>query len=73
MNRNSRNRGRKTGLRRALTALILVMYLVGALISGYWYYTRPVRADQFAAAQQKWRGIAVVFGLPVPKDERWGV
>jgi hypothetical protein len=56
-----------------LTGLLLGIYLAGVLCFGYWYWMRPVRADQFKDAQMKWRETALIFGVPVPKDERWGV
>lgn len=58
-------------IKRLLARLLLLIYLVCALVSGYWYWTRPVRADQFRHAHLKWHEIAEIFGVPVPKDERW--
>ena len=52
--------------------LLLLTYLLTALAFGYWYWMRPVRSDQFKDAHEKWRSIATIFHVPVPKDERWG-
>jgi hypothetical protein len=55
-----------------LIRLMLIAYLLSTLALGYWYWMRPVRADQFKSAHEKWRAIAKIFHVPVPKDERWG-
>lgn len=61
------------GLFRVIANLLIAVYLIGVVCFGYWYWMRPVRADQFTNAQIKWRETAIVFMVPVPKDERWGV
>lgn len=58
--------------KRALIRVLFVVYLIGVVAFGYWYWARPVRADQIKGAHRIWHGIAEVFGVPVPKDERWG-
>ena len=58
---------------RVIANLLIAIYLIGVLCFGYWYWMRPVRADQFKNAQIKWREMAFVFMVPIPKDERWGV
>jgi len=62
----------KTSPRRIAVSTLVWIYLLIILCIGYWYWMRPVRADQFKSAQDEWRGIAETFHLPVPKDERWG-
>ncbi len=59
-------------LKRFAIRALIAIYLLGVLSFGYWYWMRPVRADQFRTAHRKWNEIAHVFGVPVPKDERWG-
>jgi hypothetical protein len=51
---------------------LLILYFVTVIAFGYWYWMRPVRADQFKDAHEKWRAVAKIFHVPVPKDERWG-
>jgi hypothetical protein len=51
---------------------LLLLYFLSIPMLGYWYWMRPVRVDQFKNAQEKWRAIAQIFHVPVPKDERWG-
>ena len=51
---------------------LLLIYLISIPMLAYWYFMRPVRADQFKDAQTKWRAMATQFHIPVPKDERWG-
>ncbi len=67
--RISRGGGR---VRRVFVRVFYVIYLIGVLAFGYWYWTRPVRADQFRSAHRMWYGIAESVGIPVPEDERWG-
>jgi hypothetical protein len=52
--------------------LLVLVYLLSIFGLGYWYWMRPVRADQFKDAHEKWRAVAKIFHVPVPKDERWG-
>jgi hypothetical protein len=59
-------------VRRILVRIFFVIYVIGVLAFGYWYWTRPVRADQYRNALIVWDGLLDSFGLPVPKDERWG-
>jgi hypothetical protein len=56
----------------AIISILIPIYFISILCLGYWYWMRPVRADQFKDAQTKWRAIAQVYNIPVPKDERWG-
>ena len=56
---------------RALIRVLFVVYLIGVVAFGYWYWARPVRADQVKSAHRIWHGIVEEFGVPVPKDERW--
>ena len=58
-------------LKRAVTYGLLAGYLLLVLLSGYWYWIRPVRGDQFKNAVTWWTGIALVYDFPVPLDERW--
>ncbi len=58
---------------RFLSRVLIAIYLIGVITFGYWYWMRPVRADQFRDALTKWREIAVDSDVPVPKDERWGI
>ncbi|HDS30873.1 MAG TPA: hypothetical protein ENN67_07525 [Firmicutes bacterium] len=72
-----RIRGRKPLLlvgriRRILARILFIVYIVGILAFGYWYYSRPVRPDQFRNAHRVWYSLLDEFGVPVPKDERWG-
>jgi len=59
-------------IKPVIIRLLLLVYLVCIVCLGYWYWMRPVRADQFKSAQEKWRAIAQIYHIPVPKDERWG-
>jgi hypothetical protein len=54
-----------------ISTTLIVIYLVLMLISSYWYWSRPVRADQFGNAYTWWRGVADVYHFPVPSDETW--
>ncbi len=54
-----------------ITMALIIIYMVLVLLSGYWYWSRPVRADQFNNAYRWWIGIADVYEFPVPEDERW--
>ena len=54
-----------------ISTTLIVIYLVLMLVSGYWYWSRPVRADQFSNAYTWWRGVAEVYRFPVPSDETW--
>jgi len=83
MKREADERERPTGLgledpqfnrkaRRFIVRVLIALYLISVFFLGYWYWMRPVRADQFKAAQENWRGLATVYGIPIPKDERWG-
>jgi hypothetical protein len=54
-----------------ISTTLIVIYLVLMLVSGYWYWSRPVRADQFGNAYTWWRGVAEVYHFPVPSDETW--
>lgn len=55
-----------------LIRILLLLYLAWVPVAGYWYWIRPVRVDQFRDAHEKWRAIAQIFHVPVPRDERWG-
>lgn len=57
--------------KRVIVRVLFVIYLLGVVAFGYWYWARPVRADQFVNAHRIWHGIAETVGIPVPRDERW--
>ena len=59
-------------LRPILVRFLILLYSVLVVAFGYWYWMRPVRVDQFKDAQEKWRAIAAIYHIPIPKDERWG-
>ena len=51
--------------------VLVVIYIVAIIISGWWYFARPVRAEQFNNAYEWWSSLAEVYDIPVPKDERY--
>lgn len=57
--------------RSPISTTLIVIYLVLVLVSGYWYWSRPIRADQFNNAYTWWLGVAEVYNVPVPSDETW--
>lgn len=54
-----------------VTMTLIIIYMVLVLLSGYWYWLRPVRADQFNNACRWWIGVADVYEFPVPNDQMW--
>ena len=77
LERGNRRRVRKPRrfgslLVRRLVRLLLWIYLLGVLASGYWYWIRPVRWDQLVNARSKWGEITKSLRLPTPENERWG-
>lgn len=51
--------------------LLVVIYIVLVILSGYWYMARPVRAEQFYNAVTWWNDLASELSIPVPEDEQW--
>ncbi len=64
--------GKSLGVKNISVRIILAIYIVCVLGFTYWYWMRPVRAEQVTEAQEKWRGYAEVFDIPIPTDERYG-
>lgn len=60
-----------TVIRKSFIKLLLLIYVITVLCFGYWYWMRPVRADQFKSAIERWQSYAAVYDVPYPKDERW--
>jgi hypothetical protein len=63
--------GYLTKIKRILVRFLLAIYIIMVLFFGYWYWARPVRADQFNHAENAWRELAEVFHVPLPDDVRW--
>lgn len=51
--------------------ILITLYMLSIIALGYWYWMRPVRADQINTAYSKWHDMAEIFNVPLPKDERW--
>lgn len=59
-------------IRPVVVKILLLSYFVCVLVFTYLYWMRPVRADQFVNAYNNWRAVAEIYGIPLPKDNRWG-
>ncbi len=58
-------------IRNFIFCLLVIVYIFAIIISGYWYWSRPVRKDQINNAYEWWSELAEVYNIPLPKDERW--
>lgn len=70
--RSKPRKGLFSRIRNFIFGVLVAVYLLTVIISGYWYWSRPVRKDQIDNAYEWWTAIAEVYHIPVPKDERWG-
>ena len=50
---------------------VIVIYILTALVSGYWYFARGVRSEQFENSYSWLKSITRIYEIPAPKDERW--
>ena len=57
--------------RNFIFRILVVIYIVMVLVSGYWYWMRPIRRPQFHYAYTWWSEIAKDYGLPLPSDEMY--
>ncbi len=65
-------KGALSRVRRVIFTVLMVCYMLAILVSGYWYWAKPVRSDQFVSAYTWWTAIGKIYDLPFPRDERWG-
>lgn len=72
MNRNKEKARSPLSLQRIFIRFVILVYILCVIGCTYWYWMRPVRVDQFAEAQETWRGYAEVFNVASPDDERYG-
>jgi len=69
--RKKLSKGTASRFRSFIFRILIILYMLGILTSGYWFWARPVRDEQFHNAYTWWTGIAGVYGLPVPSADRW--
>ena len=65
------SKGAASRFRSFIFRILIILYMLGIVASGYWYWARPVRDAQFHNAYTWWTGIASVYGLPIPSADRW--
>lgn len=51
--------------------ILVIIYILAVIASGYWYWMRPVRRSQIHSSHRWWSSIAQDFHLPVPPTENW--
>ncbi len=71
LERKKLSRGIASRFRSFIFRILMILYMLGIVASGYWYWARPVRAEQLNNAYTWWTEIAGNYGLPVPSDDRW--
>jgi hypothetical protein len=64
-------KGPGSRIRSGVFASLIVLYFISIVALGYWYFMRPVRAEQITGAYDWWRAIAVIYHVPVPPDQRY--
>lgn len=69
---DTRSRAFPARLKRLIVRVLISVYILAAVGLAAWYWMRPVRAEQFTQAQEEWRGIAQVYHIPIPEDNRHG-
>ena len=67
----TRSKRKRCRFRSFIFSLLIFVYLLTSLAFGYWYWARPVRAEQITSGYEWWSEIAEIYGVPHPKDVRW--
>jgi len=69
--RKKLSKGIASRSRSFIFRILIILYMLGIVASGYWYWARPVRDEQLHNAYAWWTEIAGNYGLPVPSADRW--
>jgi len=69
--RRPRRKGGLSHARSLLFRLIVIIYLIAIMVSGYWYWMRPIRRAHVHNAYNWWSELAELYSMPLPSSEKW--